>query len=221
MQVTVKFFALAVDLAGTRELTLDLPAHTTVGQLWEQVLNDHPGLARYRDEFLLAVNRRFASPEQTLEQGDVVAVIPPVSGGSSPAGDNYDLTTTPLDLAPAIAAVRHPEAGAIVTFTGTVRELTGDTRTFSVDYEAYPEMAVEQLRAIGEEIRARWQVTRIWIVHRYGHLLPGEDSVIIAVSSPHRAEAFAACRHAIDRIKEMVPVWKRETTQAGSSWARG
>lgn len=215
VDIQVKFFALARDLAGSAEAVIHLAEGATVGQAWQEIVRTHPGLDPYREEFLLAVNRRFASPDHTLAPGDVLAVIPPVSGG-----DHYRVTPAPLDVQAAVDAVRHPEAGAIVLFVGTVRELTGETRTVQVDYEAYPEMAEDQLAAVGQEIRQRWDVRGIHVVHRQGRLQPGEDSVVIAVSAPHRADAFAACRHAIDRIKEIVPIWKQETTTEGSRWVR-
>jgi len=215
VHIEVKFFALARDLAGAAETAIDVPEGTTLGQAWDEIIRRHPGLARYREEFLLAVNRRFAPLDRVLAPGDVVAVVPPVSGGS-----HYRVTPAPLEVREAVDAVRHPEAGAVVIFIGTVREWTGDTRTLEVEYEAYPEMAEEQLAAIGEEIHRNWDVRGVHIVHRHGRLHPGEDSVVIAVSAPHRADAFAACRHAIDRIKEIVPIWKKETTGSGSRWIR-
>lgn len=254
MRIQVKFFALARDLAGTAQATMDLPEGATVGQAWDEIIANHPGLARYREEFLVAVNRRFAEADRRLAEGDEVAIIPPVSGGqtpepqvagpggrgpqvagpevggsgvhgpghagSSPGGSQgeYEITSAPLDLTGAVQAVRHPEAGAVVVFVGTVRERTGETRTLEIDYEAYPEMAREQLAAIGEEVRRRWDVRGIHVTHRQGRLKPGEDSVVIAVSAPHRGDAFAACRYVIDRIKETVPVWKKETTGNGTRW---
>lgn len=235
MQVDVKFFALAADLAGTREASMELPDGTTVGAAWDELVARYPGLARYREELLLAVNRQFASPEKELHAGDVLAIIPPVSGGGHPApeegGDhgsggqcgnakaNY-LTGEELDPLSILNQVRHPEAGALVLFVGTVRALTEGNRTLSVTYEAYQQMASEQLRVIEEEMRSRWDLREVRILHRYGHLEPGEDSVVIAVSAPHRGDAFSACRHAIDRIKEMVTIWKKETTTAWSEWVR-
>lgn len=224
MDIQVKFFALARDLAGAAETTVSVPDGASVGQVWDEIIRRHPGLARYRDEFLLAVNRRFASPDRVLQSGDELAVIPPVSGGAredgspSPANASFRVVAAPLDVQEAVDAVRHPEAGAVVLFVGTVREWTDGTRTLAVEYEAYPRMAEEYLATIGEEIRQRWDVRGIHIVHREGRLRPGEDSVVIAVSAPHRSDAFAACRHAIDRIKETVPIWKRETTTEGSRW---
>jgi len=125
------------------------------------------------------------------------------------------LTTDPIDYFALTEQVRCPSCGAVVTFLGTVRDLTGDRLTVALDYEAYPGMAEKKLAEIEADTRARWPVGEIMLVHRLGHLDVGEVSVAVAVSCPHRAEAFAACRHAIDRLKELVPIWKKE------NWADG
>lgn len=232
LRVQLRFFALARDLAGTAGAVLELPEGATVGEAWDRILADYPGLVRYRDEFMVAVNRRFAQDDHRLEDGDELAVIPPVSGGGwseagpggqaraggVPAAVTCEVTEAVLDPLAALEAVRHPGAGAVTVFVGTVRELTGATRTLEIEYEAYPEMAREQLAALAEEACRRWDLRRVYVVHRQGRLHPGEDSVVIAVSAPHRADAFAACRYIIDRIKETVPVWKKETTSEGSRW---
>ena len=125
------------------------------------------------------------------------------------------LTADPIDYYELTEAVRRPGCGAVVAFLGTVRDLTDGKVTVSLDYEAYPGMAEKKLAEIEADTRARWPVGEIVLVHRLGHLDVGEISVAVAVSCPHRAEAFAACRHAIDRLKELVPIWKKE------NWADG
>jgi molybdopterin synthase catalytic subunit len=120
------------------------------------------------------------------------------------------LTRDPIDYAALTESVRGPHCGAIVTFLGTVRDLTGDKITVSLDYEAYPGMAEKKLAEIEADVRGRWPVGDVVMVHRLGRLEVGGVSVAVAVSCPHRADAFAACRHAIDRLKELVPIWKRE-----------
>ena len=125
------------------------------------------------------------------------------------------LTHEPIDHAALTESVRAPHCGAVVTFLGTVRDLTGERVTVALDYEAYPGMAEKKLAEIEADTRARWPVGDIALVHRLGRLEIGEVSVAVAVSCPHRADAFAACRHAIDRLKELVPIWKRE------NWADG
>jgi molybdopterin synthase catalytic subunit len=127
------------------------------------------------------------------------------------------LTHDPIDHAALTEQVRSPHCGAVVTFLGTVRDLTGERVTVALDYEAYPGMAEKKLAEIEADTRARWSVGDIALVHRLGRLEVGEVSVAVAVSSPHRADAFAACRHAIDRLKELVPIWKREHWNDGTT----
>jgi len=126
-----------------------------------------------------------------------------------------DITEAPIDHAALTDHVRSNQAGAVCTFLGTVREMTGDRRTLSLDYEAYPEMAMKKLAELEDQARARWPIIEAAIVHRAGHLDLGEISVVVAVSCPHRHDAFEACRWLIDTLKEVVPIWKRE------SWADG
>lgn len=126
-----------------------------------------------------------------------------------------EITPDPIDHAALTERVRTTKAGAVCTFLGTVRELTGDRRTSSLDYEAYPAMASAKLAELEAEARRRWPVLDAAIVHRVGHLDPGEVSVVVAVSCPHRDDAFEACRWLIDTLKEVVPIWKKET------WADG
>jgi molybdopterin synthase catalytic subunit len=129
------------------------------------------------------------------------------------------LTHDPIDYDALTESVRRPDCGGVVLFLGTVRDLTGDRVTVALDYEAYPGMAEKKMAEIEADTRARWQVGDIAMVHRLGHLDVGEVSVAVAVSCPHRAEAFAACRHAIDRLKEMVPIWKKENwADGGTEW---
>lgn len=127
------------------------------------------------------------------------------------------LTHEPIDHATLTETVRRNHCGAVVTFLGTVRDLTGDKVTIALDYEAYPAMAEKKMREIEAETRERWPIGEIVLVHRLGHLEVGEISVGVAVSCPHRAQAFEACRHAIDRLKELVPIWKKENRDDGQS----
>jgi molybdopterin synthase catalytic subunit len=127
------------------------------------------------------------------------------------------LTHDPIDSISFTEAVRRPDCGAVVTFLGTVRDLTDGRVTVALDYEAYPAMAEKKLAEIEQETRKRWPVGEIVLVHRLGHLQVGEVSVAVAVSCPHRAQAFDACRYAIDRLKEIVPIWKKENWADGST----
>jgi molybdopterin synthase catalytic subunit len=125
------------------------------------------------------------------------------------------LTRDPIDHAALTEAVRRPGCGAVVTFLGTVRDITGDEVTVALEYEAYPPMAESKMAEIEADVRERWPGGKVALVHRLGRLEVGEVSVAVAVSTPHRAEAFAACRHAIDRLKELVPIWKKDVRPAG------
>lgn len=127
------------------------------------------------------------------------------------------LTREPIDHVALTEAVRHPNCGAVVTFLGTVRDITGDEVTVALEYEAYPPMAERKILEIIEEIRSRWRICEVTMIHRLGRLDVGEISVGIAVSSPHRAEAFAACQHAIERLKEVVPIWKKDLAPSGEA----
>src|SRR5579884_587480 len=131
------------------------------------------------------------------------------------------LTTDPIDHHALTEQVRRPGCGAVVTFLGTVRDLTGDRVTAALDYEAYPGMAEKKMAEIERATRERWPVGELAMVHRLGHLEVGDVSVAVAVSCSHRGEAFEACRYAIDRLKEIVPIWKKEHAEDGSFWVGG
>src|SRR6476469_6436849 len=128
------------------------------------------------------------------------------------------LTREPIDHHALTEQVRSPHCGAVVAFLGTVRDLTGDKVTVALDYEAYPGMAEKKLAEIEADVRGRWPVGDVAMVHRLGHMDVGEVSVAVAVSCPHRADAFAACRHAIDRLKELVPIWKKDLGPGKAEW---
>ncbi|HIE53468.1 MAG TPA: MoaD family protein [Armatimonadetes bacterium] len=225
MNITLKVFAGLRDIIGQSSLQVQVPPGTTVGQLWEQFQQQYPRLQNY-SPVALTVNLEYAPPDTELQEGDEVAFIPPVSGGQenepvrgrSEALPLIAITSEPLDVTALEEAVAHPTCGAVVTFVGRVREHHQGRRVRYLEYEAYPEMARRKMGQIGEEIRARWGVERVAMVHRVGRLTIGEASIVIAVAAPHRAEAFAACRYAIDRLKEDVPIWKKEYWEDGAEW---
>lgn len=217
MRIHVRLFAVCRDRAGADGLDLDLPGDTiSVPDLKAQIAQTAPVLAPLMPIVRVAVNQTFAFDSETITEGDEVALIPPVSGGG-PDG-LFEVRDGPVTTQEVEDAVRHPGAGAVLSFLGTVRDHTKEHSVSALEYEAYDEMAVKYLRKVGAEVCAQWPGARIAIVHRTGRLVPGEPSVAISVSSPHRADAFEACRHAIERLKEDVPVWKKEFRGDGSVW---
>ncbi|MEW8977186.1 MAG: molybdenum cofactor biosynthesis protein MoaE [Symbiobacterium sp.] len=217
--VTVKLFAAAADAAGRRVLEGDWAGLTTE-QLMQHLQQEYPGLARLTPVLSIAVNREYAPGDRVLNDGDEVALIPPVSGGAEDGAGRplFEVTTAPLSADEVAARVTNPHSGATVVFVGTVREWTNGRRTVHLEYEAYAEMAVAQMERIGQEIAERWPGARTAIVHRVGALAVTEASVVIAVATPHRAEAFEACRYAIERLKQIVPIWKKEVWEDGEEW---
>lgn len=173
----------------------------------------HDGLLGVRNHLRVACNLDFVSWDHPLANGDEVAFIPPVSGGSG----RYVVTTEPLSLDAVVGLVRRPDAGAISTFSGCVRDHTGDRKVARLEYDAYVPMAELKLQETGETAEGRWPV-RVAIHHRHGALEVGDLAVVIAVSSPHRAEAFEACRFVIEQLKREVPIWKKEVSPDGAEW---
>ncbi|MEL6178582.1 MAG: molybdopterin converting factor subunit 1 [Myxococcota bacterium] len=214
MQITVRYFAITRETTGVDREPFTLPDDATAHDAWEAIAARHPRLSPLRPHLRIAVNLDFVSHEHRLTDQDELALIPPVSGGSPRCW----LQTEPLDEAAVRAQVERPEAGAVVVFRGVVRNRTGERQVSHLEYEVYPEMATAKLDAIRREIEAEQPACQIAIAHRYGRLEIGEPSVIIAVSSPHRAEAFAACQATIDRLKQDVPIWKKEVSPDGSEW---
>jgi molybdopterin synthase catalytic subunit len=207
MHVTVKLFAALRERAGWSQREFDLPAGASLDDVWP-VLDlglEPPGVAYAR-------NREYAERSEPLADGDEIALIPPVSGGS------FTVHEGPLDLAALVAEVSDPGAGAIATFIGTTRDHSRGRTVTLLEYDAYPEMAEAEMAKIGEAVRERHGVTRIAISHRTGVVPIGEASVMIAVSAPHRAAALDACRDAIDTLKQTVPIWKKEVFEGGEEW---
>ncbi len=219
MKVQVRLFARYREEAGRDSLDLELPEGGTVEGAWEAVTRQLPALGRYRPFTLFALRNDYVDADHPLGDGDELCLFPPVSGGADPVEDWIEVTTEPLSERAMAQAVEHPGAGAIALFSGVVRNQTGGRRVKFLEYEAHGPMALAKMREIGAAIRSRWPgTTRIAVVHRIGRLEIGESSVMIAISSPHRAEAFEACRFAIDTLKETVPIWKKEHFEDGEVW---
>jgi molybdopterin synthase catalytic subunit len=203
--VRVRLFAALRERAGWSERELD--GVTRVADVWHALgLGDEPpGL-------LYAVNREYAPPERELADGDEVALIPPVSGGA------FRLSDAPLSLDAVVDEVRSDEAGAIATFIGTTRVHSRGRTVTQLEYEAYQGMAEGVMAQIADELRRRYELCDVAIHHRVGPVGIGEPSVVIAVSAPHRQDALAACKDAIDTLKETVPLWKKEVYEGGEEW---
>jgi len=215
MRITLLYFAAAREVAGIERETFDLPPASDVAALLERAVHAHPALRSLLPRCRVAVGRTFAPTDASLRDGDEVAILPPVAGG---AGPHCRLSDAPLSLAEAVEAVRGPDAGGIVTFVGQVRAASRGREVVRLDYEAFAPMAEGQLRAIAGECAARWPGARVSILHRTGTLAVGDVAVVIAAAAPHRAEAFAACRHAIERLKEDAAIWKKEHFVDGTEW---
>ena len=220
LRVTALLFARLREEAGADRVHLELPAGATIADAYAELRRLHPALEGWRGVVRAALNQDFADWDDPLAEGDEVAFIPPVSGGSE-TGVLFELTAQPLDARRIETAVARDGAGAICTFTGVVRDNSRGRETTRLEYEAYPGMAESQMRAIAAEIAQRWPEARVAMAHRTGVLEIGEASVVVSVSSPHRADAIAACKWGIDRLKETVPVWKKEFHADGEVWIEG
>jgi molybdopterin synthase catalytic subunit len=227
MQVTVLYFATLRMRAGVRQDTLALPDDATVADLKAAVCQARPELAEALDSAVVAVNRNFAKPDQVLREGDEAAIFPPVSGGSGQPGPTFvRLTDEPLDLNRLLAELVLPTTGAACVFTGVVRGRTERGQAHDTDhleYEAYGPMAEDKLRQVAEEIRSRWpSVEGVAIVQRLGQLEAGTPTVLVACTAAHRdSGVFEAARYGIDRLKEIVPIWKKEVGPGGEHWVEG
>jgi MoaE-MoaD fusion protein len=219
--VRARLFARLRELAGTDTESVELPAGSTVADVFDAVARLHPGLAADRNAVRVALNQEFVDWDAAVVDGDEVALIPPVSGGAHGTGVLFELTSRPLDARRMETAVAHKGAGAICTFTGVVRDSSRGRSVTHLEYEAYAEMATAQMRKIADEIAERWPEARVAMAHRTGRLEIGEPSVVVSVSTPHRAEAIAACKWGIDRLKETVPIWKKEHAGDGTYWIEG
>jgi molybdopterin converting factor subunit 1 len=219
-RITIKLFATLRERAGTPELSREFPDGASVAQIWRHLCEEFPALAGHRDSIGFAVNQEYVDDDFRPRTGDEVAFIPPVSGGADDPQwvGPIAIGRAPIDLAELERAVADPRAGAIVTFAGTTRADNAGRKVIRLEYEAYEPMALSEMRRLAREAGERWRIVRVAIRHRIGLVDIGETSVAIAVSAAHRAEAFEACRFAIDRLKEIVPIWKKEHFEGGEIW---
>ena len=222
MKIDVQLFATLRDRAGAKAVSIDISDGATVAQLIERVAATYPALAPALPSAIVAVNQEFAFPPTLLREGDEVALFPPVSGGSE-FPERFRITEGAIDLNTIVAEITLPTTGAVCTFTGTVRGQSAEHETIRLDYEAYSPMAEAKMRQVAQEIHARWpKIEGISIVQRIGRLQVGEFTVLIGVSAGHRYDGvFEAARYGIDRLKEIVPIWKKEVGPRGEEWIEG
>jgi molybdopterin synthase catalytic subunit len=222
------------DWLGSSAATVELPDGASVAVLLERLRATLPAgaAAQILGSIAVGVNAEYAQASHILHDGDEVGLLPPVSGGTSRAANPLDesggqenvsvaLTRDRIDAEKIVAYAKSGEDGAVVVFDGIVRNHTRGRRTLHLDYEAYEEMAVRQMRELGLKACKRFAIRRVTMVHRLGRLEIGESSVLIVVAAAHRSAAFEACRWLIDTLKQTVPIWKKETFADGAVWAPG
>ncbi len=217
MRVHVLFFGVLKDIAGKTSEWIELPESASVGDVLDHYAAELPRLKQSVDALAVAVNQQYAGPKTALRPNDEVALLPPVSGGSGHASIVRDA----IDTARILANIKQGEDGAAVVFEGVVRNQTRGRKTRYLDYEAYEEMALQQMEGLAEQALKQFQIRDVALVHRLGRLEIGETSVLIVVASAHRAAAFEACRWLIDALKRTVPIWKKEYFEDGAVWADG
>ena len=205
MRVKVRLFAGLRERAGIAERELEDVAR--LDDVWPAL-----GLGEEPEGLLYAVNRRYAERDKELADGDEVALIPPVSGGA------FRVTEQPLSLEAVVGEVADESAGAVASFVGTVRRESRGRTVLHLEYEAYVEMAEDVMAQLARSLGQRYDIWAVAIHHRVGRVDVGEASVVIAVSAPHRQDALAACKDAIDLLKETVPLWKKEVYEGGEEW---
>jgi MoaE-MoaD fusion protein len=227
MRVRVLFFGFTHDLTGFEREEIDLPHGESIEGVWRRYENRFPRLAEVRGSLLVAVNEQVAARSSVLQEGDEVAFLPPVSGGApAPRNDSggkvfFRLSYEVIDSAELARRLKSPEAGAVVIFEGIVRNNLYGRKTLYLEYEAYEPMALLKMEQIAQEATEKFSLDGIALEHRLGRLQIGETSVAIVVTAPHRLAAFEACHYAIDRLKQIVPIWKKEHFEDGVLWAEG
>jgi MoaE-MoaD fusion protein len=227
VRVKVLFFGVLKDIVGRAEDRLDLDNSATLGRVFDHYSSQFPRIREMAGSILLARNQEFAGPATQLAEGDEIAFLPPVSGGSdlrreiSENGHFFALTWHPIVTRKIADRLLRGEDGAVVTFEGVVRNNTKGRQTHFLDYECYEPMALKLMAQVGREIAASYAIDRIALVHRLGRMLIGETSVAVIVTAAHRKAAFEAALEGIDRLKRVVPIWKKEHFADGEVWVEG
>ena len=219
MKIKVLFFGLTHDLTGLREDQVEMEEGGNLEHLRRLYEARFPRLGELADSLLFAVNQQIADRAASLHEGDEVAFMPPVSGGSSE--DVYRITREKIHAAELAESLQSPADGAVVIFEGIVREQSHGRKTLYLEYEAYDAMALRKMQELGAEAKGKFDIHNVGIIHRVGRLEIGETSVAIVVTAAHRHPAFEACHYAINRLKQSVPIWKKEYFEDGGVWAEG
>jgi molybdopterin synthase catalytic subunit len=240
VRVQVLFFGMLKDITGNPQQQLELEPGSLLHAVFDHYAAEFPRLRDMAGSIVIAHNRQFADRKTPLQDGDEVALLPPVSGGSTPVNPSQVLTASPY-----LHQIHDPEGhffaltrqaiddraireqllggrdGAVVTFEGVVRDNSQGRRTRYLDYECYEAMAIQVMANIGREIAASYSISRIAMVHRLGRMEIGEASVVVVVTAPHRKAAFEAALEGINRLKRTVPIWKKEYFEDGEIWVEG
>jgi molybdopterin synthase catalytic subunit/molybdopterin converting factor small subunit len=217
VKVRVRLFGSLREQAGQAMLDLVLEPGATAADLRDRLALDYPLVGTLGQRLAVSINLEHASYDDALSEGDEVALLPPVAGGSG-GPQQCTISDSALDESEVARRVMGDDAGGLVTFVGAVRDHSRGHSIKFLEYEAYPEMAEREMQKIADEAAERWPGTRVAIAHRIGHLEIGDAAVVIAAASPHRAAAFEACRFAIDTLKQTVPIWKKEVATDGEYW---
>ena len=228
MKVHVLFFGMLKEVAGRSSEVCELPEDSSAQSLLAMLVEKYPGIRESLASIAIAVNQHYCPPDTKLRNGDEIALLPPVSGGSG-ADDasrkqstgHAVITHEVIQVQRIVESLKRGEDGAALFFEGIVRNQTRGRKTLYLDYEAYEEMALQEMDSLVEQALGKFEIRDVSIVHRLGRLKIGETSVLIAVASAHRAAAFEACRWLIDTLKRTVPIWKKEHFEDGAVWADG
>jgi molybdopterin synthase catalytic subunit len=213
VRLRLRFFAAPREIVGTSEVALEVASGSTVEDLRQQVVARWPALAAWDEHLLVSVNKEFAAPTQELAEGDEVAFFPPVSGGGAVRLQREDFSVDAVT-----AETQQRGAGAVCAFVGVVRDTSQGEAVEGLEYEAYAEMALPKLEALAAQARAKFGLVDCSIVHRHGPLKVGDRICVVVATSGHRQAAFEACAWAMEELKRVVPLWKREHTGKGPRW---
>ena len=219
MRIKVLFFGFTHDVTGLREEQIELGEGENLQGLRRLYESRFPRLQELAGSLLFAVNQQIAGPLDVLHEGDEVALMPPVSGGMDDSP--YRITGEKISVSDLARSLQAPADGAVVTFEGVVRNHSGGRKTLYLEYEAYTPMAIRKMEEIGAEAKEKFDINIVGIIHRVGKLEIGETSVAIVVTAAHRRPAFEACHYLIDRLKQVVPVCKKEYFEDGAVWVEG